>query len=674
MPIELQLPACQQCKLRKVRCDKRAPKCSNCTRGAVACIIVDAATGEHYARDYIRQLEEEEAKLKEQLELNSAEGLPAPTPSSDNAESTQRDPIAKSSMAGQSQFVGDGSGLGFLHNILSDPKWERHRARIFSQLAARPRMQRHHLTPNLFPPLGEAERLLENYFTRFHIHHTFLLRQEVLDIFDRIYDQSSNNTEQPVQDRFRLLMVFAISATTRHRAGLSSENPYGYFMAAEACLKSMPLIKNIEAIQNLLLVARFGMYHHIGTSLWEISQLCMRQCIEWRLHIGNLDNRDSLDLLTEQHRRRIFWACYIVDRYSSGILGRPFAIRESDITVGLPIDVDDATLVTTNAPTLDLVPLNTLSGPTELSIFIHCIKLRQISSRIHTEYFTSRGQESHLGEGPHSGTSTTRFKSVGHLYTSFSGFYDELRAWRSNMVIFPNPRALYERPEWHDFMYEKDLMLLARGAMHNALSCSYTTGQVTKKILATCYESASRVIQLYVYLMEQQAITWTRSYFQVIFTAGLTVIYCVSLDQIETVPGDEKQYETLNQCNEILSFFKVKMPDAESFAIVFDILKDECIEHRLHTGPHVRSGDITNDVLDHPGFMDTTSYSMQSNPDSLAYDSFNPTLPYNVDSTNFGLGLTDNFGLITQLEAGLCEYAWGWIPTENDSLGQVPFY
>jgi hypothetical protein len=376
MPIELQLPACQQCKLRKVRCDKRAPKCSNCTRGAVACIIVDAATGEHYARDYIRQLEEEEAKLKEQLELNSAEGLPAPTPSSDNAESTQRDPIAKSSMAGQSQFVGDGSGLGFLHNILSDPKWERHRARIFSQLAARPRMQRHHLTPNLFPPLGEAERLLENYFTRFHIHHTFLLRQEVLDIFDRIYDQSSNNTEQPVQDRFRLLMVFAISATTRHRAGLSSENPYGYFMAAEACLKSMPLIKNIEAIQNLLLVARFGMYHHIGTSLWEISQLCMRQCIEWRLHIGNLDNRDSLDLLTEQHHRRIFWACYIVDRYSSGILGRPFAIRESDITVGLPIDVDDAALVTTNAPTLDLVPLNTLSGPTELSIFIHCIKLR----------------------------------------------------------------------------------------------------------------------------------------------------------------------------------------------------------------------------------------------------------------------------------------------------------
>jgi hypothetical protein len=194
MPIELQLHACQQCKLRKVRCDKRAPKCSNCTRGAVACIIIDAATGEQYARDYIRQLEEEEVKLKEQLELNSTEGLPAPTPSSDNAESTQRNPIAKSSMAGQSQFVGDGSGLGFLHNILSDPKWERHRVRIFSQLAARPRMQRQHLTPNLLPPLGEAEQLLENYFTRFHIHHTFVLRQEVLDMFDRIYDQSSNNS------------------------------------------------------------------------------------------------------------------------------------------------------------------------------------------------------------------------------------------------------------------------------------------------------------------------------------------------------------------------------------------------------------------------------------------------------------------------------------------------
>lgn len=63
----LQLPACQRCRLRKVRCDRSAPKCANCTKSNVACIIVDPETGEKYARDYLRRLQEEEAALKAQL-------------------------------------------------------------------------------------------------------------------------------------------------------------------------------------------------------------------------------------------------------------------------------------------------------------------------------------------------------------------------------------------------------------------------------------------------------------------------------------------------------------------------------------------------------------------------------------------------------------------------------
>jgi hypothetical protein len=399
------------------------------------------------------------------------------------------------------------------------------------------------------------------------------------------------------------------------------------------------------------------------------------------LHTGN---SDGLDPLTEQHRRRIFWECYILDRYSSGILGRPFAIRESDITVALPLDVDDATLATSSSPTLALVPLSIASEPTELSVFIHCIKLRQISSGIHNEYFTGRGLEFQWGDASQTGASTSRFKSIGHLYTCFSRFYAELRRWRATTPVFPNPRSLYEKPEWHDFLFEKDLMLLARGAMHNLLARSYITGQVTKKILTVCYESASRVIQLYADLMEKGLITWTRSYFQVIFTAGLTVIYCVSLDLIDTVSGDHIHHQTLSQCNDILSFFKVKMPDAESFAIVFDILKDECLGHRLQYGSHVRQSgpNDTHDILDQSSsiantstsFIDTATHPVQPNMDSLACDSYGSMLPYNADSTNFNLGLTENFGLITQLEAGLCEYAWGWNPMDNDSTGQTSFY
>lgn len=61
-------------------------------------------------------------------------------------------------------------------------------------------------------------------------------------------------------------MVFAISAVTRFRKGLSQEHPYGYYLAAQAYLGTTPLLGTLDAIQNLLLVSRFGMYHHIGKS------------------------------------------------------------------------------------------------------------------------------------------------------------------------------------------------------------------------------------------------------------------------------------------------------------------------------------------------------------------------------------------------------------------------
>lgn len=100
-------------------------------------------------------------------------------------------------------------------------------------------------------------------FGRFHIHHTFLLRQNVLDTFQRVYDPGPTTNATSV-DRFRLLMIFAVSAITRYRAGLSSEHPYGYYLAAQAYLGSVPLIGSVEAVENLLLIARFAMYHRCG--------------------------------------------------------------------------------------------------------------------------------------------------------------------------------------------------------------------------------------------------------------------------------------------------------------------------------------------------------------------------------------------------------------------------
>jgi hypothetical protein len=118
-------------------------------------------------------------------------------------------------------------------------------------------------------------------------------------------------------------MLFAISGVTRYRAGLSKAHPYGYYLSAQAHLNPTLVIGGPSAIQNLLLIARFGMYHHIGVSLWEIGAFCMRQCIELGYH--TVPSR-PVNALKEQIERRIFWDCYILDRICSSTLGKPLHI------------------------------------------------------------------------------------------------------------------------------------------------------------------------------------------------------------------------------------------------------------------------------------------------------------------------------------------------------------
>jgi hypothetical protein len=695
---EYQLPACQKCKLRKVRCDRQAPKCTNCTKGNVACIIVDPITGEQYARDYIRQLEEREFDLKRKLgEVDDADvGTPASTERSDAANRTPAGPETATSSGTQSGFVGDGSGLGFLQNILSDSRWQHHRAQILEQLANRPRIARHRPVPKALPPLAQARQLFDNYFTRFHVHHAFLLRSEMLNVFDRVYSVFPAQGKPSAQDYFRLFMIFAISDTTRHRAcqgdSHTAEHPYGYYLAAEKFLASIPLIKDPEAIQNLLLVARYGMYHHIGASIWEISRLCMRQCIECGLH---LKAQEGLDPLREQHQRRIFWECYVHDRYSSGILGRPFAILESEIEMPLPIDADDETIIESGATSLAHIPTVTNSNPSELSINLFCIKLRRLSSRVHTAFYTGRKPGSYSTQD---GARTAGFPSIGHIYSAFSRLSNELEALRASVPVLVEPRCLYERSEWHDFMYEKDRLLLARGAMHNLPARQISGASFIKEILETCYLSAIRTIELYADLRNKNSITWTRSYFQVIFTAGLTVIYCVILDVLNDNDGlsftNTDSLRTLNTCSSLLDYFKDKMPDAGSFATVFNVIKEEFAKDRfaplLSFSNHV-PGNISQQSRQQLPAHDSQIFSQHLLNTNLLHSSIGtvdrdylhsieepqqrinvdhfllrdfPDIPDNQGSQDFGIGLTD--GLMDQLESGLGEYAWGLLSTEGN--------
>jgi hypothetical protein len=305
-----------------------------------------------------------------------------------------------------------------------------------------------------------------------------------------------------------------------------------------------------------------------GTSMWEISRFCIRQCIELNLHTKPSKSMKPID---EQHRRRIYWECFIFDRFCSGMLGRPFAIADSDIETKLPINVNDERIQATGAESISDVLEDNFEQPTEVSALIFNIRLRCITSKTYAELYPERSP----GKSENQSIST-RLTTTGQVYVKLSEFLQELDAWRHSAPIFPRPRCLYKLPEWYDFLLEKDKLLLIRGAMHMA---SRRNNLPPRDLLDKCLDCAMRLIEIYAFMMEAKKITWTKSYFQSIFTADLSIIYCVSLGIRMNGRGSigERPIIALALCSGLLRTFKENMPDIGSFAVVFEILKDDFV-------------------------------------------------------------------------------------------------
>jgi hypothetical protein len=113
------LPACRRCRVRKIKCNRGAPKCANCTSSNAACIIVDPITSEQYPRDYIRELEERERQLRANLDASPSHASSAPLAPLEPLEPLETDQDTPNSLAPtvsayrNSAFVGDGSGLRY---------------------------------------------------------------------------------------------------------------------------------------------------------------------------------------------------------------------------------------------------------------------------------------------------------------------------------------------------------------------------------------------------------------------------------------------------------------------------------------------------------------------------------------------------------------------------------
>jgi hypothetical protein len=90
---------------------------------------------------------------------------------------------------------------------------------------------------------------------------------------------------------------------------------------------------NLATVQFLILLGVHGQRSPYGAGAWSQVRYATSVCIEMGLHRKRTPKSSGEHARDTEIRRRVFWSCYCLDRITSIVLGRAFAIADRDINV-----------------------------------------------------------------------------------------------------------------------------------------------------------------------------------------------------------------------------------------------------------------------------------------------------------------------------------------------------
>lgn len=206
-------------------------------------------------------------------------------------------------------------------------------------------------TPKIdFPEPEQARMLFDIFFERIHTRWPLLDRVVYEDLFTKQY-LSGGLT---IIERSIFHLIYAITARflslTRKMHSVDSEvsdqdplntkhwrtlTDYAQRHLA-AATEPMDIIldqHSLATLQFLVLLGVHGQRSPYGAGAWSQVRYALSVCIEMGLHRKRTKITSTHEARDVEIRRRIFWSCYCLDRATSIVLGRAFAISDRDINV-----------------------------------------------------------------------------------------------------------------------------------------------------------------------------------------------------------------------------------------------------------------------------------------------------------------------------------------------------
>ncbi|ORY04904.1 hypothetical protein K493DRAFT_377850 [Basidiobolus meristosporus CBS 931.73] len=273
---------------------------------------------------------------------------------------------------GRVRYCGTSSGFYLLQGT------QRYQKDLFK---IRPRMQtsldRNELKidPLTLPSPNLFTNLLEIYFTKINPIFPLLHKAEFLDHLNQ------RRQEMPY---FLLNSIFAISAALISSKNiLSKENIDAeiFFKRSRTLLDQAYEVSSIENVQALVLMSIYFHLSRGGMKSWMYSGMAIRMAEDLGLHRNPDIWNIKLTRAEKETRKRVWWVCYLIDRFSSVCVGRPVSIDDQQFDTPLPCLLEDDIMISS-----DVSPRSGLS----LKPFLEVIKLHELIGRILSTVYVVR--------------------------------------------------------------------------------------------------------------------------------------------------------------------------------------------------------------------------------------------------------------------------------------------
>ncbi|KIW94568.1 uncharacterized protein Z519_04544 [Cladophialophora bantiana CBS 173.52] len=461
----------------------------------------------------------------------------------------------------QPRFLGQSSGITLARLVIAAIRVDSLPSPLFSEQRSYEPSSSAPAAEASLPPRHAADHLVNVYFQHRTPHLPIVERSEVEEALESAYLSVSGrppSDREVEKDIFTTYMIFAIALfDVPNPSGGRPTQSEGCFRSAISWTEKVITYSksDLDTLRSILLLAQFVALHPSRGSLWHLTGIALRLCIDMGLHWETEEQSLNMALTLLYQRRRLWYSTYQFDRILCITLGRPFGIIDESTSVPLP----DPSAVSRSRQ------VTPGSEPNDFDVH---------SQHAHNHLFSMSKLESEIKHVQHTQAWSPKIAYPRVDYAAWvRDMRPRLQEWYTTVPppSQAHPSSIFAYQAFWDAIYNNAILLLYRP--NTTVLYTSTEG------LVVSFDASCKLITSIKILQREGKIDVLWKWVHHLFMAGLGAIYGLWLSkEIRDRNPVSKCISTLQSCASTLAALSESFPGAAGCRDVFETLSAATVD------------------------------------------------------------------------------------------------